>query len=83
MTDLRDSKGEESNKSSDKVDWQFVYRMFTVDNLAGFEQKKEFTSAIRFARTIKFTYLINNEEEDKIYLPYITVSYLEKAVIEG
>ncbi|KAK6624732.1 hypothetical protein RUM44_011592 [Polyplax serrata] len=77
------TEGSKGNQENDRMQWQLVRRFFLVDKLSGVQSDEtqswnRIPRVTRYAKSITLNVkLVGQEEEGKIFVPYLDVNYGE------
>ena len=72
------------NEATEFTDsWRFVRRFFVYDTISGIDKVNGYKNntipnVIRWASTIKVKITLDPDSEERIYTPYVEITYREK-----
>jgi hypothetical protein len=83
IKNFRDRNGQAVNEGGSFTDtWRFTRRFFIFDTYSGIEQVNGFPnsqpSVVRWAADIKMKITLDPNNEERIYTPYLEITYKEK-----
>ena len=83
IRNFKNSQGLSINEGPYSESWRFTRRFFIYDTLSGIDQVNGYTNGtlptiIRWASTIKMKITLDPTANERIYSPYLEITYMEK-----
>jgi hypothetical protein len=85
LRNFNDSKGETPNAGSGGFSdsWRLVRRFFLFDTISGIDQPNGYKGGatprvVRWASSIKFKVTLDTTQQEKIYNPWVEITYRER-----
>eukprot|EP01017_Pseudomicrothorax_dubius_P046148 TRINITY_DN8091_c0_g2_i7.p1 TRINITY_DN8091_c0_g2~~TRINITY_DN8091_c0_g2_i7.p1 ORF type:complete len:792 (+),score=112.76 TRINITY_DN8091_c0_g2_i7:56-2431(+) len=70
-----DESDQSPNRGIDSDKWRFTRRFFLVDNLSARTSDQQTPLLIRYAASVRLTFILSESSSEKIYVPYLSIEH--------